>query len=163
MRAWVLSILFLLPLGKAYTQDIPVYDFNSFRPLLEMDNDTTYVINFWATWCKPCVAELPAFERVNREYEGQAFRVILVSIDYKEKLEKQVRPFILKKGLKSQVILLDDPDVNAWINAVDTNWSGVIPATLIYKGRQRSFTEGSLSYEELKSQLDQFILPKNED
>ena len=157
-----LVVLFLLISSNSYSQDVPVYDFKGFKAFLEKDNDTVYVINFWATWCKPCVEELPAFEKINAEYEGRPLKVILVSIDFAEKLEKQVKPFVLKKGLKSQVVLLDDPDANSWINQVDSSWGGSIPGTLIYKGSVRYFHEGSMSYEELQSHLTKFILPENE-
>ncbi len=69
--------------GKLACQDIPVFKkFEDFEYLLEKDNDTTYVINFWATWCLPCVKELPEFEEINQHFKDKKFKMILVSLDF---------------------------------------------------------------------------------
>jgi len=132
---------------------IKVVDYSGLAPLLAKENDTTYVVNFWATWCKPCVAELPAFEKMNKNYNHKKVKVLLVSLDFPEKLEKQVIPYV-KKNLKSQVILLDDTDANSWIPKISETWSGAIPATLIYKNKERTFYEQSFTYEELQKEVE---------
>lgn len=66
------------------------------------------VINFWATWCKPCVDELPAFEKLKATY-GDQIDVILISLDDVENLETKVNPFLEKHNIQSQVKLLDYP------------------------------------------------------
>lgn len=133
---------------------IPTVDFEAFDlEYLRHKNDTTYIINFWATWCKPCIEELPAFEKVNQEYSEEKVKVILTSLDFPERLEKQVIPFIKKYHLHSKVVLLDDPDANSWIPKVSEEWSGAIPATIIYNQQERKFYERSFTYDELKSEL----------
>jgi thiol-disulfide isomerase/thioredoxin len=134
-------------------QRIPTFNFDELNTFLTKDNDTTYVVNFWATWCKPCVKELPAFEKVNADLADKKVKVILVSIDFPEKLETQVIPFIDKNEIKSQVFLLDDPDANSWIPRVSKKWSGAIPATLIYSNSTRQFYERSFTYEELIKEI----------
>lgn len=140
----------LNPQKPAVQQEIPVYDFKSFEPYLHKNTDTTYIVNFWATWCKPCIKELPAFDSLSVAYKNEKVKVILVSLDFSEKLEGVVKPFLKKKGISSEVILLDDPDANAWIEKVDKSWSGAIPATVIYKKSKRAFYERSFTYDELK-------------
>lgn len=131
--------------------NIPVYDFKGFEPLLHINNDTTYVVNFWATWCKPCVAELPYFEQLNEQYKNQKVKVLLVSLDFSTQIEKKLNPFLERKQLKSEVVVLDDPDANGWIDKVDPKWSGAIPATVIYQGDKRAFYEESFEhYEDLE-------------
>src|SRR5688572_595506 len=61
---------------------IGVYSYEAFKPFLNADNDTTYIVNFWATWCKPCVEELPHFEQLYQEYKDKKVRLILVSLDF---------------------------------------------------------------------------------
>ena len=136
---------------------IPVYDFAGLEPLINKKDNKTYVINFWATWCKPCVKELPAFEAINEKYDDKGVEVVLVSLDFSDKLGSQVVPFVEKHGLKSDIVLLDDVDSNTWIPKVDESWSGAIPATLIYNNKKRKFYEGSFTYEELETELNTFL------
>lgn len=144
---------------KTYSKDgisIDSYNFLGLEPYLKKDNDTTYVVNFWATWCVPCVEELPNFEKLNAEYKDKKVKVLLVSIDFPKMAETKLLPFVKKNNLKSEVVLLNDPDANTWINKVDSTWSGAIPATIIYKGDKRRFYEKSFSFEELENEVKQF-------
>ncbi len=133
---------------------IEIVDFDQLEPRLHHENDTTYIVNFWATWCKPCVNELPDFERLAAEYKNDKVKFLLVSMDFPQQLETQVLPFIEEHKLKSEVILLFDPNANVWINKVSPKWSGSIPATVVYNKNFRTFHEGSYSYEELKSIIE---------
>lgn len=141
---------------KQENTDIEVYDFNELENFLKSEDDMLLVVNFWATWCKPCIEELPYFEALQENHKSKV-KVILVSLDFPNKLESQLKPFVNRKELKSQVILLDDPYENEWIPKVDASWSGAIPATLmIYKGK-KAFYERSFTMEELEYELSEFI------
>ena len=131
---------------------IPVYKgFSTLAPLFAQRGDTTLIVNFWATWCAPCVEELPHFEELTRTRGDAAYRVILVSLDFPKQLETRLLPFVRKHGLRSTVVVLDDPDANAWIDRVDPEWSGAIPATLVFNSRVREFREQSFSRNELRT------------
>ena len=132
---------------------VPVYNFKDFEPILHKNNDTTYVINFWATWCKPCVKELPYFEELQTTYETEKVKVILTSLDMESQIDSKLKPFIIKNNIKSKVVVLDDPDANAWISKIDSSWSGAIPATLIYKNNKKKFYEQSFTYKSLEGAL----------
>ena len=138
--------------------DIKIFDYKSFKPLLEVENDTTYVINFWATWCRPCVKELPYFEKINEKYKNEKVKVILVSLDFKKKVKELLIPFLEKKQLKSEVILLSEADANFWINDISKDWSGAIPATIIKKGKSFDFYEQDFEFEELDKLVSNTIL-----
>ncbi|HZH69600.1 MAG TPA: TlpA disulfide reductase family protein [Flavobacteriaceae bacterium] len=137
--------------------DIQVYDFNSFEPLLHKNDGKTYIVNFWATWCKPCIKELPYFEEIGENYKNQNVEVLLVSLDFSEKLKSHVIPFIEKHNLKSKVVLLDDVNSNRWIPIVSESWSGAIPATVIYNNHKRKFYEGAFTYKQLETELKTFL------
>lgn len=143
--------------NKSEDFDLEVYDFAGFEKFLSKKDDKIYVINFWATWCAPCIKELPYFEKLNETYKGENVEVILVSLDFPHLYEKKLKPFIKKKQLQSKVIALDDADMNSWIPKVNEKWSGSIPATVIYKNDERKFFEKSFNYEELKKEVDKFF------
>ncbi len=136
--------------------DIPSYTFQEFAPMLQTKSDTLFVVNFWATWCEPCIEELPAFEAINQEYKNQKFKMLLVSLDFNKQKEKKLIPFIINHHLKAKVLHLNDPDANAWIEKVDANWSGSIPATLVFTKNKRVFFEQSFTKEQLKNIIDNF-------
>ncbi|MCF7569212.1 TlpA family protein disulfide reductase [Sabulilitoribacter arenilitoris] len=137
--------------------DLEVYNFAGFEKFLSKKDDKIYVINFWATWCAPCIKELPYFEKLNETYKNKNVEVILVSLDFSHLYEKKLKPFIKKKQLQSKVIALDDADMNSWIPKVNEKWSGSIPATVIYKNDERKFFEKSFNYEELKKEVEDFF------
>ncbi|WP_158847545.1 TlpA family protein disulfide reductase [Algibacter sp. L1A34] len=136
---------------------LEVYDFNGLKKFLNRTDDKIHVINFWATWCAPCVKELPYFEKLKSEYANENVDITLVSLDFPHLYESKLKPFILKEKLKSKVVALDDVDSNSWIPQVDETWSGAIPATIIYKNGKRKFYEKSFTYEELEHELKQFL------
>jgi len=147
----------LLPSIFNASAQIKVYDtFATFeRDLLQAkNNDTTYIVNFWATWCVPCVKELPYFEVLNTKYASKKVKICLVSLDFPENIESRVLPFMAKKNIKNKVVLLADGKTNAWIDKVDPNWSGAIPITLFLKGKEKHFYEKDYhNLEELENDL----------
>lgn len=136
---------------KSLPEDIQVVNFEDIRPYLNRDSDTIYVVNFWATWCKPCVEELPYLEKINKNYRNQKVKVLLVSLDFSSQIESRLKPFIKEHDLKSEIILLDDTNSNYWIEQVDASWTGAIPATVIYGKNFRHFYEKTFEFSELDS------------
>jgi len=145
---------------SSYTAEgrtIEAYDFNGFEKLLHLNDNKTYVINFWATWCVPCVQELPHFEKLQEAYRGQNVEVILVSLDMARQVESRLIPFLIKKDIKSRVVYLRNADSGDWIGKVDPSWSGALPATIIYNARHRVFREQSFTYESLETELKSIL------
>ncbi len=145
---------------KVYEQEgikLKSFNFDGLQPYLNQKNDTVYVINFWATWCVPCVKELPHFEKLNQKYKGGKFKMILVSLDFPKMAESRVIPFIKNKKLQAEVVLLNDPDANSWIEKVAQEWSGAIPATVIYRNGRRKFYEQSFTEAALETEIKSFI------
>ena len=78
-----------------------------------------------------------------------------MSLDFVNQKEESLIPFLIKNNVNSEVILLNDPDSNKWIDKVDTGWTGSLPATLIYNSKTRYFIEDELNYEKIKLKIDQ--------
>lgn len=151
-KSWLLFMACFACYTLAMSQELPVIKIDELEPMMNKKNDTVYVINFWATWCKPCIEELPDFETLNNNYKDRAVKVILVSLDFK-KMRERVVSFLQKREMNTFAVLLDETDYDSWINKVEPDWSGAIPATLIYKNEQRAFYPTKLSYEELEKAI----------
>ncbi len=133
----------------------PVYmTFEEFEHHIRQENDTTFVVNFWATWCKPCVAELPWFEQLIPAYQNKPVKVLLVSMDFPKQIKSKLIPFVKERKLEESVVALADMDYNAWIDKVSTEWDGAIPFTLIYNKEKQQIKLGELDgYDELEGLL----------
>jgi len=123
--------------------------------VFERGGDTAYVVNFWATWCAPCVKELPYFEELNAKHKDGKFKQILVSLDFEKQIDSRLKPFLLKHDIQSEVVVLLDGKAQNWIDRVDPSWSGAIPITVIYNEGQRLFYEQEFhSLAELEVELN---------
>ena len=126
--------------------------------LINQQDDTTYIINFWATWCKPCIHELPYFRNVEAKHKKEKIRFIYISLNFKRELDSVLNKFLKMNSFNSVVYLIDEPDYNQWIEKVDIHWQGNIPATLIYNSskNKRSFFNRELDEKELSSEILKF-------
>lgn len=156
MKSFVLFILFV---GLVSLQgDVEVWKWPALEQYINQKSDKVKVINFWATWCRPCMEELPHFEKIHRQYKDQNVEVLLVSLDQASMTDK-VKNSLKKNDITAKVVLLDEVDFNKWINQVDTTWSGSIPATLIIdkNNTSKQFYEKTFT----PSQLEQLVQSLN--
>lgn len=155
MRKIIFSLFFMLGLISVnWAQEIKVMDLDSFQAGISRSTDTVYVYNFWATWCGPCVKEMPYFEQLGEAYQGKKLKVVLISLDFPRQTQR-VKDYVTKNNIQSEVWHLTESNANLWVNSIEPTWSGAIPATLI-KGPQgiSEFKEQSFeSYTELNEWL----------
>lgn len=155
------SILGFVLMGffQSASAQTPVIKLADLGQWTETNNDTLYVLNFWATWCRPCVAEMPYFEKAGEVNADKPVKVVFISLDFVEDLDSRVEPFLKKKQLKSDVVLLDETKYNEWIDLISPDWSGSIPATLfVNHNRQiRKFHEGDFTFEDLNSEIQTLL------
>lgn len=146
---------------SASAQKSKIIHLKDLQKLLANTDDSLTVINFWASWCKPCVAELPNFETAKMNFEGKPVRFWLISLDFADQKRNRLDPFIANKKLKSKVFLLDETDYDSWIPLVDPSWQGAIPVTLFVNNskNQRKFVEGELSLEKLNEIIQSQLQP----
>lgn len=119
------------------------------------NSDTTYIVNFWATWCKPCMEELQAIDSVGMDNKTGKIKLVFVNLDFRDK-KNQVNSALKRKGIQSSCVLLDEVNGNVYINQISPDWSGSIPATLLKKGVRQVLLDKKLSSEQLRTALKNF-------
>ena len=123
--------------------------------ILNNPEDRLFVINFWATWCAPCVQELPHFEKISGEFDPERVEFILINLDFPGQAEKLLKPFLKKNNITLPVSVMMETDSNLWIEKVDSLWQGEIPATLFINNAKkiRKFNPGILDYQQIKETI----------
>ena len=152
MRIVLLALLLSFSTAQVSAQPrlLPHYKAGALMQRLA-NPDTTYIVNFWATWCAPCIHELPEFQELDKQFAGTTTKVLLVSLDFKEDLRFRVPTFLDKKKITPEVVWLAETDAEKFIPKIDKRWSGSIPATLIISGPERKqvFLERTVTAEEI--------------
>lgn len=152
---YILVALLALFVTNASAQDIPAYKADDLLQRVQ-NPDTLYVVNFWATWCGPCVKELPEFDKMQQQFAGRPVKILLVSTDFKEDYPKKIASFVRKKKLQQEVIWLNETNANEFIPKIENSWGGSIPATLIIynKNQYRNFFEGAITARQISLLID---------
>lgn len=136
--------------------EVATLDIGGLKVLLANKSDTIYVVNFWATWCKPCVAELPSFVSAANQFKGQPVKIQLISLDFLSDFQKVKALLGKPKYAPLNSLLMTNIDYDSWINLVSPEWGGAIPATLIFnnaKGK-RKFIGNELTASALVSEIE---------
>lgn len=153
----VLTISFAMTLGtlSLLAQDVETIKIGDLQKLMTAQSDKILVLNFWATWCAPCIKELPLFEQLNASRKDVEISLVSIDLDLDPNPEK-IHRFIARKKLKSRILILDETDPNSWIEKIDRDWSGAIPATLVLNPAtgMRKFVKKELMEGELEQLID---------
>lgn len=147
----VLSLFFSLSVNAQTIEKWKIADLEA--AIKNADKPT--VINFWASFCKPCLEELPYFQELAKKYQKDGVRLILVNLDLPSAYPKKISDFAAKRKITSPIKFLDESDADIFCPKVDESWSGSIPATLFinHKTGYRRFYEDQLSKEEFEQEL----------
>ena len=119
------------------------------------ESKTPLIINFWATFCKPCIEEIPYFEKEVKNHAKDSISLLLVSLDLEDYYPKKIQSFAGKLKFTSPIVWLDEYNADYFCPRVDPKWSGAIPATLFINNKTgyRKFLEQQLSEEQLKKEI----------
>lgn len=150
--AFVLSISSL-----SYSQNIKLIKVSELLKRVNNNSDTTYIVNFWATWCAPCVKELPSFDTIATTYPNDKIKILLVSLDFVDAIDTRLIPFIKKKQITHEIVVLDETNGNYFIPQISEKWSGVIPATWIINHNKKVnyFFERKIQFDFLKTKIEE--------
>lgn len=155
----VLIIAFISSSAAVPGQKIEYIKIPGLEKMLKDPQNKLLVINFWATWCAPCVSEIPVFEKTAKFYDASKVRFLLISLDFPSQIEKQLIPFLKKNKITIDVAVMTDLDYNSWIDKVDPQWQGDIPATLFLNNstKVRYFHLGEVNEPELKKYINSLL------
>ena len=150
-------LVFVLWSSLAIAQDISVIKLGQLQQILKSENERILVVNFWATWCAPCLKELPLFEKLS-DRNDITIRLVSMDMDLDPDPQK-VRNFVSRKKIKSPVLILDERNPNNWIDKLEKNWSGALPATLVINNRngKRKFVEKELHEGDLEKLIAEVL------
>lgn len=143
--------------------EITVVDLEGLKKLLQRDPKEAHplLVNFWATWCDGCREEFPDLVKIDDEYRSKGLNFLSVTVDELEDKRLAVS-FIQEMKAKMPVVLLNVPDKEPAIHAVDMNWDGALPATFIYDRTgavvYRHF--GKIKPEEVRAAIDKEVSRK---
>ena len=119
------------------------------------NNDTVYVVNFWATFCKPCVAELPYFISICNKYKDQKVKLLLVSLDLPDYYPAKIAAFAKKNNFNTAIAWLNETNADIFCPMIDKKWSGAIPATIVVNNKSgyKKFVEDEMKPEAFEATL----------
>lgn len=145
---------FLLLSSSVFAQP-KVVKLPELEKIIKTESEYIQVINFWATWCGPCVKEMPLIEKVAKERPDARLTLVSLDLDLDANPEKVFR-FVERKGIQSTVLILDEQDANSWIDKIEKQWNGSLPATLVVntKTKKRTFVSHELKEGELEALID---------
>lgn len=137
------------------SQVIAKWKITDFEKYVSTAKENVLVINFWATFCKPCVAEIPNFISTVKKHSADSVKLMLVSLDLKSEYPKKIMAFASKRKFKTNIAWLNETDADYFCPKVDAKWSGSIPSTLFINKQTgyHAFFEEELSAKEFEKQL----------
>jgi len=157
---WNLLFVFVLFFScrEVNSQSIPKWKITDLEEYIAK-SDTPVIVNFWATYCVPCIKEIPYFQEVVKQYEEKGVKLLLVSLDFRESFPDKISSFADKRKFTSPIVWLDETDADYFCPKVDSTWSGVMPATLFINNKKghRSFFEEEMSKEKFESEIRKIV------
>jgi thiol-disulfide isomerase/thioredoxin len=155
----IISILFFVfATTVSGAQEIPKWKLDDLKAAIQNAEKPT-IFNFWATFCKPCIEEIPYFQQLVKKYDSAGVRLVLVSLDMPELYPKKIRAFATKNKITAPITYLDETNADLFCPAVDERWSGAIPASLFINNKTgyRQFFEDQLSKEKLEKEINKML------
>ncbi len=155
MKKTLIAATFLLFGLSSNAQTIPSWKITDVVKYCNEKTDSVYVINFWATWCRPCVEELPYLQSITKKYADKKVELLLVSLDLASFYPEKIEAFVKKQNINANIVWLNETNADYFCNMIDKKWSGSIPATVIVNPSKgyKKFYELQFDEEEFEEEL----------
>lgn len=159
MKKLSFILLFVTVSFFSFAQQIPKWKITDYEKYIADSKDEVLVINFWATFCKPCVAEIPSFISTTEKYKADKVKLMLVSLDLKSEYPAKIAAFAKKHQFNANIAWLNETNADYFCPKVDVKWSGSIPSTIFIntKTGYRFFYEGEMTAEEFEQELKKAV------
>jgi thiol-disulfide isomerase/thioredoxin len=146
--------------SSGFAQAIRYITKEDLTEILNNPDDKLHVINFWASWCGPCVTELPVFQKMVSGSDSSKVDFLFVSLDFPSEVKKSLLPFLNNHGYTFNTALMTDIDYNSWIDIVHPDWQGNIPATLFFNNSRKihQFISESMDKTELEQKINSLLI-----
>ena len=146
MKSFLLPAAFILCMLQSNVQEIKKIKINDLENYIK-NCDHPLIINFWATYCGPCINEIPYFEKLADKQKDKHVELLLISVDMPDYFPLRIASFVKEKNFNSTVWWLNETNADYFCPKVDKNWTGGIPSTLFVnnKTHYRKFFERQLT------------------
>jgi len=156
----ILKILLILLAfsGAARSQTIPSWKIGQLQNYITK-SDSVLVINFWATFCKPCLEELPYYKAIIEKYKNKKVKLLMVSMDLKDAYPEKIKEFVQQNKYTNPVVWLNETNADYFCPKVDKSWMGGIPSTFIVNSKTgyKKFFEKQMKPDEFETELQKAL------
>ena len=154
MRKYLTLLMIVFVAVTTHSQEIKKVKITDLEKMIA-ESKTPLIINFWATWCKPCLEEIPYFMEEVKNHVKDSLKLLLVSLDMDDAYPVQIKKTIAKRKITVPVQWLNETNADYFCPKIDPKWSGAIPASLFINNKTgyHKFFEEQLSHENLKKEI----------
>jgi thiol-disulfide isomerase/thioredoxin len=156
-KIFLISYVLVLVLN-ASSQQVKKVKISEIEDLIQK-SDHPVVISFWATWCTPCVREIPYFQETVKKYAENKVELVLVSLDFKESYPSLIESFVKNKNFQASFYWLNETDADYFCPKIDPKWNGGIPSTLFIntKTNYRKFFDRQLTPLQVEAEVKALV------
>ena len=154
MKISVLIVSLIIISFGAFSQQVKKARIGEIEELVQQ-SDHPIIISFWATWCAPCLHEIPYFQETVKKYADQKVELVLVSLDFKDSYPSAIESFVKKKNYQASFYWLNETNADHFCPKIDPKWDGSIPATLFVNNKTgyRKFYDRQLTPMQVEAEV----------
>ncbi len=130
----LLFIAFILLASTAFSQNIRKVKITEVEEYIK-NSDHPLVVNCWATWCAPCIEEIPYFMQTVKKYSDQKVELLLVSLDFTTSYPTRIQELVKKKKFEATFFWLNETNADYFCPKIDPKWDGTLPSTLFVNNK----------------------------